>query len=147
MLPKSSQRVGEVIRLANQIARDDEQEYVGTEHVLLAILREGTGIGATVLVKHGITMDALREEITRLMKKRMEETWVFGRLPGTPHFRNVMSAAIRQCQELGATEVCTEHILLALHKERGCVAQQALLSLELSYDQLRQTVAELSKSR
>lgn len=147
MLPKSSQRVGEVIRLANQIARDDEQEYVGTEHVLLAILREGTGIGATALVKHGITMDALRKEITRLMKERMEETWVFGRLPGTPHFRNVMSAAIRQCKKLGAAEVCTEHILLALYKERGCVAQQALSSLDLSYDQLRQTVAELSKSR
>ena len=147
MLPKSSQRVGEVIRLANQLARDDELEYVGTEHVLVAILREGTGIGAAALVKNGITMDALRREIVRLMKTRMEDTWVFGRLPGTPHFRNVMSAAVRQCKKLGAAEVCTEHVLLALRKQRGCTAQKVLSALDLSYDQLRQTVTELSTSR
>ena len=91
MLPKSSERVAEVIRIANRIAREYDQEYVGTEHLLLAIQREGTGIGAAVLDKHGVTADKLRAEVDRLMRKQMEETWVFGRLPGTPHFKNVMS--------------------------------------------------------
>ncbi len=142
MLPKSSQRLAEVIKIANRIAREYELEYVGTEHVLLAIQREGTGIGATVLAKRGITADKLRDEVDKLVKKQLEETWVFGRLPGTPHFKNVVAIAIRQCQELEAKEVCTEHFLLALVKERGSVAYNALKNLGLSYDGVRSDVLE-----
>lgn len=134
MLPRSSQRVAEVIKIANQVAREYEREYVGTEHVLLAVLREGTGVGAAILEKRGVTQEKLRVEIERLIKKQMEETWVFGRLPGTPHFKNVIAVAIGQCQDLGAREVCTEHILLALLLEKGCVAYNALKALGLSFN-------------
>ena len=144
MLPKSSPRVAEVIKFANQIARDYEREYVGTEHVLLAILREGTGVGATVLAKRGVTEAKLRAEIDKLIKKQMEETWVFGRLPGTPHFKNVVATAIQQCQELEAKEVCTEHLLLALLIEKGSVACKALKSLGLTSAQVRTDVLELT---
>ena len=144
MLPKSSERVGEVIKLANQIGREYDQEYVGTEHVLLAIQREGTGIGAKVLANRGVTADRLRDEIGKLIKKQMEETWVFGRLPGTPHFKNVMATAIGQCQELESAVVCTEHLLLALLRERGCVAGKALVNLGLTYDTIRADVVELA---
>ena len=99
MLPKSSERVAEVIKVANQIAREYDQEYVGTEHLLLAIQREGTGIGATVLAKRGIAADRLRAEVDKLVKKQLEETWVFGRLPGTPHFKNVMASGNRTMPE------------------------------------------------
>ncbi len=144
MLPKSSQRVAKVIKIANRIAREYEREYVGTEHVLLAIQREGTGVGAAVLAKHGITADRLREEIDRLIRKQMEETWVFGRLPGTPHFKNVVASAIRQSQQLAAAEVCTEHLLLALLTEKGSVAYKALKALSLTYDDARADVLELT---
>ncbi len=144
MYPRSSERVGKVIKLANEIARECDQEYVGTEHVLLAVEREGTGIGAAVLHKHDLTGDALREEIDALTKKQMEETWVFGRLPGTPHWKNVMATAVKQCQELGDSEVCTEHVLLALLKERGCVARKALNNLGLKYDAARADVQALT---
>lgn len=140
MLPRSSPRVAEVIKLANTIAREYDQEYVGTEHVLLAILREGTGVGASIMKKHGITEGKLREEIDRLVKKRLEETWVFGRLPGTPHFKNVMANAIQQCQQLESKEVCTEHLLLALLQERGSVAYKAVTALGLTYDKVRAEV-------
>ncbi len=144
MLPKSSQRVAEVIKVANQVAREYDQEYVGTEHVLLAIQREGTGVGAAVLKKHGLSAEKLRTEIDRLIKKRMEETWVFGRLPGTPHFKNVIAQAIQQCQQLESKEVCTEHLLLALLTEKGSVAYQTLKDLKLTYEAARQDVLELS---
>lgn len=144
MLPKSSQRVAAVIKIANTIAREYDQEYVGTEHVLLAIEREGTGIGAKVLAKHGITAERLRDQVDQLVKKSLEETWVFGRLPGTPHFKNVIATAIDQCQKLRAGEVCTEHVLLALMKEPGCIAQRALKALGLTYDGLRADIAEHS---
>jgi len=143
MLPKSSERVAEVIRLANLIAREYERDYVGTEHVLLAISREGSGIGATILNKHGLTEAKLKREIDKLIKKQLEETWVFGRLPGTPHFKNVIAQAINQCQQLEAKEVCTEHLLLALLTERGSVAHKALKSLGLTYDVARDDVLGL----
>ena len=144
MLPKSSRRVAEVIKLANLLAREYEQEYVGTEHVLMAIQREGTGIGAKVLAKRGITENKLRRQIDKLVKNQLEETWVFGRLPGTPHFKNVVATAIDQCQKLGAKEVCTEHLLLALVKEQGSVSQKALTALGLSFDTMRDDVLELT---
>lgn len=142
MLPKSSHRVAEVIKLANAIAHEYDREYVGTEHVLQAILREGTGIGAAVLKKRGVSEGKLRDEIEKLIKKQMEETWVFGRLPGTPHFKNVVATAIQQCQELESHEVCTEHLLLALMIEKGSVAQKALKALGLSLEQLKADVLE-----
>lgn len=144
MLPKSSRRVAEVIRIANKIAREYELDYVGTEHVLMAIQREGNGIGAAVLAGRSITEHKLRDEVDRLIKKQMEETWVFGRLPGTPHFKNVMAEAVRQCQEIGSKEVCTEHMLLALAKEKGSVAYEALKGLGLSHNDLRKDVVELT---
>jgi len=144
MLPKSSQRVADVFKIANQVAREYDQEYVGTEHVLLAIQREGTGVGATVLTRHGVTAEQLRYEVDQLVKKQMEETWVFGRLPGTPHFKNVMAIAIDQCQQLEAKEVCTEHLLLALLKERGSVAFKALKNLGVLYDDVRREIPELT---
>lgn len=147
MLPKSSQRVAHVIKIANRIARDYEREYVGTEHVLLAIQEEGTGVGAAVLQRRDISPGKLRGEVDRLIKKQLEETWVFGRLPGTPHFKNVVASAIRQCQELGASQVCTEHLLLALLKEKGSVAYRALKAVGLGYQDAKQDVVKITSDR
>lgn len=146
MLPKSSHRVAAVIQLANEIAREFDQEYVGTEHLLLAIGREGTGIGAAVLSARRVSATTLREEVDRLVQKSMEETWVFGRLPGTPHFKNVMATAINECQQLKAKEVCTEHLLLALTRETGCIAHKALKALGLEYKDVLKDVADLMPS-
>lgn len=146
MLPKSSKRVADVFKIANEIAREYDQEYVGTEHLLLAILREGTGVGATVLTENGLDQERLRTEIDRLVKSQLEETWVFGRLPGTPHFKNVMATAIDQCRQLESEEVCTEHLLLALLKEKGCVAQKALSAAGVSFEKTRADILQMSSS-
>jgi ATP-dependent Clp protease ATP-binding subunit ClpC len=145
MLPKSSQKVAEVMKLANRIAREYEREYVGTEHVLLALQREGAGVAAAVLAKNGIAAPKLQAEVEKLIKKQLEETWVFGRLPGTPHFKNVIASAIEQCQQLDAKEVCTEHLLLALLSEKGCVAHKALTACGLAYDKARKDVLDLTR--
>lgn len=144
MLPRSSHRVAEVIKLANQIAREYDREYVGTEHVMLAISREGTGVGAAILKENEISFADLRREVDQLIKKQMEETWVFGRLPGTPHFKNVVASAIKECQEMGAREVCTEHLLLALLLEKGSVAYKALKAAGLNYEQARKDAMRLA---
>lgn len=146
MLPKSSKRVAKVIKLANRVAREHEQEYVGTEHVLIAILSEGSGVGAKVLAKRGVTLETLSAAVDQLVKKQLEETWVFGRLPGTPHFKNVVATAIEECQRLGTKELCTEHLLLALMKERGSTAQKVLSVLGLSFNDLRSDIVELTSA-
>ncbi|MHC5111049.1 MAG: Clp protease N-terminal domain-containing protein [Planctomycetota bacterium] len=146
MLPKSSQRVAKVIKLANEIAHEYDLEYVGTEHLLLAIQREGSGVGSTILTNRGITESRLKDQVDQLVKSQLEETWVFGRLPGTPHFKNVMATAIEQCRQLEAKEVCTEHVLLALIKEKGSVAQKALRALGLSYETARTDVLGMTSA-
>lgn len=139
-----SARAERVLKLANIVAREYEQEYVGTEHILLGIAKEGTGIGARVLRERGASEERIRAEIDKLVKASMEDTWVFGRLPGTPHFRNVIARAIEEARRLGTDEVCTEHLLLALLREQGCVACNALQTLGFSIHSVREDVKRLS---
>lgn len=138
-----SNRVDHVIKLANAIARDNEQEYVGTEHILMAIVREGTGVGADILGRRGATEERIQTEIDKLIKAQMEDTWVFGRLPGSPHFKNVIARAIEEARDLKSKEVCTEHLLLGLLAERGCVAHEALRALGLTSKAVREDVQRL----
>ncbi len=135
-----SRRVDHVIKLANSIAREYEQDYVGTEHVLLAIAQEGTGLGARILQERGVTEGRIRSEVGKLVKASLEDTWVFGRLPGTPHFKNVVAAAIEEARELKSREVCTEHLLLGLLAEKGSVAHAAMKNLGLTAKSLREDV-------
>jgi ATP-dependent Clp protease ATP-binding subunit ClpC len=134
------------VKIANRIAHDYGQEYVGTEHVLLAIVEEGTGKGMDVLAKHDLNAGKVRAEVERLIQKSMEDTWVFGRLPGTPHFRNVVARAIEEARALGSKEVCNEHLLLGLLREQGSVAFNALTNLGLQLTTVRQQIAQLEKA-
>ncbi len=140
MYEQLSKRLDRVFKLANQIAREYELEYVGTEHLLLAVSKEGTGLGADILGQNGATYEKLKAAIDALIQASLEDTWVFGRLPGTPHFRNVVAMAIEEARNLKSKEVCTEHLLLGLLGERGCVAQKALKNLGLSAKQVRDEI-------
>lgn len=137
-----SDRVNKVVKLANRIAREYDQEYVGTEHVLLAIAREGTGVGAQILTNHGANEDQLKTEVDKLIKASLEDTWVFGRLPGTPHFKNVVARAIEEASKLKSKDVCTEHLLLGLLAEKGSVANGALRAMGISTKLLRQEIVK-----
>ncbi len=138
-----SKRMEQVIALANAIAREYGQDYVGTEHLLLAVAREGSGWGAQILRAHKIDEYRLQTVVDSLIKKSMEDTWVFGRLPGTPHFRNVVATAIDEARQLESKLVCTEHLLLALSREQGSVAQAALAELGLTPARARETLLRL----
>ncbi len=144
MYEKLSTRVEGVVKLAHDIAREYDEEYVGTEHVLLAISREGTGVGANVLLNHGATPEKIKEQVDQLIKHSMEETWVFVLLHGSPHFKNVIAGAIEAARQLESKEVCTEHLLLALLKEKGSVAYDTLKNLGIKIEDVRSDVAELT---
>lgn len=147
MHPKLSKRCEKVIRLANDIAHEYEQEYVGTEHLLLAIAREGTGPACEFLEANGVDEAQLKEVVDKLIKQSMEDTWVFGRLPGSPHFRNVMAGAIEEAGKLGSREIRVEHLFLGLLREKGSVAENALADVGITLSKAQKDIAKLVKSR
>jgi ATP-dependent Clp protease ATP-binding subunit ClpC len=145
MLERFDKFAEKAVRLANQIARQYEQEYVGTEHVLLAVV-QAEGLGSFVLKDRGIQYDLVKARVDAVMQKAMEDTWVFGRLPGTPHFKNVVARAIEEARGLGASHVGTEHLLLGLLRERGCLAHKVLNEMGLTASNVRDQIRQLSKS-
>jgi ATP-dependent Clp protease ATP-binding subunit ClpC len=140
MYEKLTSRMEQIIKLSQQVARDYEQDYVGTEHLLLAILQDADSVGALVMRELGIDLPKAKAAIDRLIKASLEDTWVFGRLPGTPHFRNVMAVAIEEARQFESKMVCSEHLLLALAREEGSVAQAALHELGVRAGTIRAVV-------
>ncbi len=134
--------VTRVIKLADTIAREYELEYIGTEHLLLGIGKQEVGLATQILAKHGVTYEKLKKQVDALIQASLEDTWVFGRLPGSPHFRNVVARAIEEARALNSKLVCTEHLLLALILEKGCVAQKALRALGLTPHQVRTEIEQ-----
>ena len=143
MYEQLSKRADRAVKLAREIAREYDQEYVGTEHVLLAISQEGTGAGSRILLDSGATEDVIRAEVDKRIQASLEDTWVFGRLPGSPHFKNVVANAIEEARDLASKNVCTEHLLLGLLKERGSVAYGPLKALGLSLKSVRTDIGRL----
>lgn len=141
MLPKLTKRMDKVIRLSQRVAHDYGQEYVGTEHLLLAILEEGTGMAVDILHDAGVDLARAKGAVDKLIHDSLEDTWVFGRLPGTPHFRNVMEGAINEARHFNSGVVCTEFLLAALTREQGSVAQTALAGAGVTPDLVRDEIA------
>ena len=129
-----------VKKVAQDIAYEFELDYVGTEHILLAILRHGKGIGAEVLTGLGLNEDRVRATVAEVLKRDMEDTWVFGRLPGSPHYRNVLAHAIDEATQLEAPRIGSEHLLLALLREKGSTAQRVLSKLGVTLKNCRSAV-------
>lgn len=129
-----------VKNVAQEIAYEFELDYVGTEHILLAILRYGKGVGAGVLNGFRITEDRARKKVEQVLKRDMEDTWVFGRLPGSPHYRNVLAHAIDEATQLESKQIGSEHLLLALLREEGSTAQRVLAKLGVTLDNCRAAV-------
>lgn len=139
---KLTPRMDRIIKLSQQIARDYEQDYVGTEHLLLAILKEGTGMGVAILKDREVDLGKAKRVVDEMIRASKEDTWVFGRLPGSPHFRNVMATAIEQARQLECKMVCSEHLLIALSQEKGSVAHAALAELGVKPGHIRAEIVK-----
>jgi len=142
MYQRLSETAKDVLKLAEALAQNDHQEYVGTEHVLKAIMEHGLGIGAQVLQDCSVTAEVLNEQIDSLSKRQLEETWVFGRLPGTPHFKQVIANAIEEAEKAGDNKVGTEYLLLGLLRENGSIAERALRKLGIDLELARRKIAQ-----
>ncbi len=128
--------------LANQEAQRFNHEYIGTEHILLGLVKEGSGVGATVLKNLDVDIKKLRLEVEKLVKSGPDMV-TMGKLPQTPRAKKVIEYAIEEARALNHNYVGTEHILLGLLRESEGIAAQVLMNLGLKLEDVRQEVLNL----
>lgn len=145
MLRHLDQDARAVINLANRIAHEGGLEYVGTEHILLALLRHGRGGAFEVLRKCDVDEFKAQEAIDRFVESSKQDTWVLGRLPGSPNYRRVIEEAIEEAGHAGAKQIRTEHLLLGLLREEGTTAQLALTHMGATMPRCRKAVEALAE--
>ncbi len=129
-----------IVGLANDIAHEYELDYVSTEHILLAILRQNNSLGARALHKLGVTEDKARAKVDEFVQRGKEDTWVFGRLPGSPLYQNVIERAMEVADRLEAPLIGSEHLLLALFQDKESLARRVLTSLGVTLKKCRDEV-------
>ena len=117
-------------------------EYIGTEHVLLGLVKEGSGVGANVLKRLSIDLRKVRIEVEKLVKAGPEMV-TLGKLPLTPRAKKVIEYAIDEARSLNHNYVGTEHQLLGLLREQDGVAAQVLMNLGLKLEEVREEVLGL----
>lgn len=121
-----------IVDLSNEIAREYQLEYVGTEHILIAIVRHNAGVAADALRSLGIDEFKVQHAVEEVVRRSKEDTWVFGRLPGTPHYRDVIERAMEIAEQLESPQIRSEHLLLSLFQHADSSAAQALHVLGVS---------------
>ncbi len=139
MIEPFTNRARKVLALANQEAQRFKHEYIGTEHILLGLVKEGSGVGATVLKNHDVDIKKLRLEVKKLVKSNPDMV-TMGKLPRTPRAKKVIEYAIEEARSHNHTYVGTEHILLGLFRENKSTAAQVLMNLGLKLEDVRQEV-------
>jgi hypothetical protein len=141
MYERFTDRARKVMRLANQEARRLRHEYIGTEHILLGLAREGSGVAAHVLKNLGIDLDKIRLETGKLVLCGPD--MIYGVFPLTPRARKVLEYAIDEARNLNHNYVGTEHLLLGLLREHKGVAAIGLRNLGLTTEKVREATLAL----
>jgi ATP-dependent Clp protease ATP-binding subunit ClpC len=129
-------RVRKVLAMARDEAIRLQHDYVGTEHILLGLIREGEGVAAAVLTNLSADLDQIHERIEESVKKG-KATIALGELPYTSRAKKVLEFAMAEARELNHSYVGTEHLLLGLLREEKGIAAQVLNSLGISLEEAR----------
>ena len=141
MFDKFTDKARKVMSLAQEEARKLGQMYVGTEHLLLALIREGEGIAAQALAKLDVGYDETAETVKEITD-RSSEPVPGGHIPFTPRAKRVLEGAYRETMSRGATYISTEHLLLGIVREGNGVAMETLSRMGVSADMVRNAVNE-----
>ncbi len=142
MFERFTDRARKVMALANQEAQRFNHEYIGTEHILLGLVKEGSGVGANVLKNLDVDLRKVRLEVEKLVKSGPDMV-TMGKLPQTPRAKKVIEYAIEEARNLNHNYVGTEHLLLGLLREHDGVAAQVLMNLDLRLEDVREEVLNL----
>jgi ATP-dependent Clp protease ATP-binding subunit ClpC len=142
MYERFTDRARKVMQLANQEAQRFNHEYIGTEHVLLGLIKEGSGVAANVLKNLDIDLRKIRLEVEKLVQSGPDMV-TMGKLPQTPRAKKVIEYSMEEARNLNHNYVGTEHILLGLLREQEGVAAQVLMNLGLKLEDVREEVLNL----
>ncbi len=142
MYERFTDRARKVMQLANQEAQRFNHEYIGTEHVLLGLIKEGSGVAANVLKNLDIDLRKIRMEVEKLVQSGPDMV-TMGKLPQTPRAKKVIEYSMEEARNLNHNYVGTEHILLGLLREQEGVAAQVLMNLGLKLEDVREEVLNL----
>ncbi|WP_164102650.1 ATP-dependent Clp protease ATP-binding subunit [Candidatus Laterigemmans baculatus] len=142
MYERFTDRARKVMQLANQEAQRFNHEYIGTEHILLGLVKEGSGVAANVLKNLEVDLRKIRLEVEKLVQSGPEMVTV-GKLPQTPRAKKVIEYSMEEARNLNHNYVGTEHILLGLLREQEGVAAQVLMNLGLKLEDVREEVLNL----
>src|SRR6188474_768510 len=142
MQDRFTDRVRKVIYYARDEAARLQHDYIGTEHLLLGIVREGEGIAAKVLAKLELDFEQIQQAVENMVKST-GGTLTIGEIPFTPRAKRVLELAIEEARLLGHNYVGTEHLLLGLIREGEGVAAQVLAELGVDRKRVREEVLKL----
>jgi ATP-dependent Clp protease ATP-binding subunit ClpC len=144
MYERFTDRARKVMQLANQEAQRFNHEYIGTEHILLGLVKEGSGVAANVLKNLDIDLRKIRLEVEKIVQTGPgTEMVTMGKLPQTPRAKKVIEYSIEEARNLNHNYVGTEHLLLGLLREQEGVAAQVLMNLGLKLEDVREEVLNL----
>jgi hypothetical protein len=132
-------RARKVMQLANQEAQRFNHEYIGTEHILLGLIKEGQGVAALVLKNLGIDIRTVRLEVEKIVQPGPDMV-TLGKLPQTPRAKKVIEYASEAARGLNHNYVGTEHLLLGLLREGHGVASLVLSNLGLKHERVREEI-------
>jgi ATP-dependent Clp protease ATP-binding subunit ClpC len=137
-----TERARQVVVLAQEEARALKHNYIGTEHILLGLIREEEGLAARVLESFDITVEEVREQVKRLVGQGDEEI-VTGQIPFTPRAKKVLELALREALSLGHNYIGTEHVLLGVVRENQGVAARILLDFDADAEKIRNEIIRM----
>jgi ATP-dependent Clp protease ATP-binding subunit ClpC len=143
MFEQFTERARKVLGLARQEAQKFNHEYIGTEHILLGLILEGSGVAATVLRNMDVDLRKIRLEIEKLVQQGPQVMTAPSKLPFTPRAKRVIDLAKEEAATLNHEHVGTEHLLLGLLRENEGIAAQVLMNLGVRLDEVREEVLEL----
>ncbi len=132
-------RAQQVLALARKEADRFNHNFVGTEHLLLGLIKLGQGVAVNVLQKMGLDLETVRQEVEKEVRTGSDQK-VTGNIPYTPRVKKVLSLAAKEAKALNHTYVGTEHILLGLLREGDGVAAKVLKNLDIDIEQCRQEI-------
>jgi ClpA/ClpB-like protein/UvrB/UvrC motif-containing protein len=145
MFQRFTDRARKVVVLAQEEARRLKHNYIGTEHILLGLIREGEGVAAVTLKSLGISLDPVRQQVEEIIGRGQEKPQ--GHIPFTPRAKKVLELSLRESKQLGHNYIGTEHILLGLIREGDGVAAQVLVRLGADQNRVRRQVIQLLHGR
>src|SRR5215212_8607453 len=138
-----TERVRKVLQMAREEAQRLHHEYVGTEHILLGLIREGEGVAAAVLQNLNVDLEEIQQKIEETVKKGKAAQTTGPDLPYTSRAKKVLELAMSEARELNHSYVGTEHLLLGLLREEKGIAAQVLADAGVNLDAARQETLRL----